>query len=84
MKKLLPIILVVCGLFVLTFTGCNQAIIDTTYKFDKAIIALPNGESIEGEVEKWIDFENSDMIQVKIDGDWYLTHVNNVILIAED
>jgi hypothetical protein len=56
---------------------------DTTFKFDKAIIFLPNGESIEGEVDSWLDFENSDMIQVKIDDVTYLTHATNVILIAE-
>jgi hypothetical protein len=64
-------------------TSCNRAIVDTSYKFDRAIISLPNGEVVEGEVEKWIDFENSDMMQIKIDGDWYLTHVTNVCLIKE-
>jgi hypothetical protein len=66
------------------FSSCgNMQAFDTTFKFDKAIIFLPNGESIEGEIDSWIDFENSDMIQVKIDGVTYLTHATNVIMISE-
>lgn len=68
----------------LTFTGCgNQSIIDTTWKFEKAIIFLPDGSQIEGEVKSWKDYENSDMIQVTIGDKTYLTHSSNVILISE-
>lgn len=72
------------GIF--AFSGCeysNMQVMDTTFNFDKAIIFLPNGESIEGEIDSWLDFENSDMIQVKINGITYLTHATNVIMIAE-
>lgn len=65
------------------FTGCNQQIFDTTWSFEKAIIFLPDGEKIEGNVSSWTDFESSDMIQVVIDGNTYLTHSTNVILISE-
>ena len=65
-------------------TGCNMAVIDTTYKFDRAIIYLPDGKTIEGKVDRWIDFDGSDMMQVQINGDWYLTHSANVLLIADD
>lgn len=64
-------------------TSCNAQIIDTTFKFDKAVILLPNGEVIEGEVDSWKDFEDGDQIQVKIDGKTYLTHIQNVVLISE-
>ena len=62
----------------------NRQVIDITYNFDDVIIAMPNGDIIEGKVQRWLDFENSDMIQVKIDGKIYLTHINNVLLIAND
>lgn len=63
-------------------TGCNKQIIDTTYSFDKAIINLPNGEIIEGEVDSWNDYEG-DQIQVKIDGKSYLIHSEDIVLINE-
>lgn len=69
-------LLVVCG-------ACNAQIVDTVLKYEKAVIGLPNGDSVSGKVESWCDYENSDMIQVKIDGKTYLTHSSNVVLISE-
>jgi hypothetical protein len=67
-----------------TMTSCmNRAIVDVTYNYERAIIALPNGDTIDGKVEKWVDYENSDMIQVKVNGKWYLTHMTNVVLITK-
>lgn len=68
---------------VIALTGCNQQIIDTTWSFNKAIIYRQDGTTIEGVVESWKDFENSDMVQVKIDNVTYLTHSSNVVLIHE-
>ena len=82
MKKILATILVSI-LCVITLSGCNRQIIDTTYGFDKAIIYLPNGEIIEGRVEKWIDYDDGDQIQVKVDGVVYLVHSSNIVLIKE-
>ena len=64
-------------------SGCNKQMIDTTYKFDRAIIQLPNGTVIDGKVQSWTDFEDGDQIQVKIDGVTYLVHSSNVVLIDE-
>lgn len=61
----------------------NRTWWDTTYSFERAKIDLLDGEVVEGVVEQWLDFENSDMIQVKIDGKVYLTHSVNVVLISE-
>ena len=52
----------------LTLTGCNRAMADTVYKFDEAIIQLPNGDIVHGDVNSWLDFQDGDQIQVKIDG----------------
>lgn len=83
MKKIITMILVFAMITTL-FVGCgNMTIIDTTWSFDHAIIFLPNGEKIEGQVSSWMDYEASDMIQVSIDGNTYLTHSSNVVLISE-
>lgn len=68
---------------IVLLSGCNQQIVDTTWSFDKAIIYRQDGTIIEGEVTSWKDFENSDMVQVKIGDTTYLTHSSNVILIHE-
>lgn len=82
MKKILCLV-VLCVLAV-TLCGCqigNRKIgIDFTQSFHWAIIQLGNGELIEGEVENWRDFDESDVVQVTIDGITYLTHYSNVIL----
>lgn len=63
-------------------TSCNKEIIDTTYKYDKAIILLPSGDVVEGTVQSWNDYEG-EQIQVKINGVVYLVHAENAVLIKE-
>lgn len=81
MKKKLTIVLAI--MMVLSFTGCNKQIIDTTYSYERAILSLPNGEIIEGKIQSWTDFDDGDQIQVKIDGKQYLVHSENIVLISE-
>lgn len=64
-------------------SGCNKQVFDTTFKYNRAIIQLPNGTVIDGKVQSWTDFEDGDQIQVKIDGVTYLVHSSNVVLIDE-
>ena len=64
-------------------TGCNKQIIDLTYKYNKAIISLPNGEVVEGKVTSWTDYEDGDQIQLKINGTTYLVHSEDVVLMVE-
>ena len=80
MKKF--IVALMAAVSLMTLTGCNQQIIDTTYKFDRAIIKLPNGEVIDGTVEKWGDYDG-EQLQIKIDGKTYLAHSANVVMIVE-
>ena len=82
MKKILALIMVL--VFVMTAVSCgNKRVIDLTYTYDKAIVCLPNGDIVEGEVEDWTDYDDGDQIQVKIDGVIYLVHSSNVVLIKE-
>ena len=63
--------------------GCNAQIIDTTYYYDTAIIALPDGSVVKGKVNSWIDYPDSDAVQVVVDGVTYYTFLGNVALVAE-
>lgn len=82
-RKIAAVVFVVIfTLLFLTSCGFNKQIIDLDYHFNYAIIFLPNGEKIEGKVSSWNDYEQSDMVQVKINGVTYLTHSSNVILEA--
>lgn len=76
-------LLLVVVLMSLLLAGCNKQLIDTTYSFDRAIISLPNGEIVEGEVQSWKDFDDGDQVQVKINEKTYLVHTMNVVLISE-
>lgn len=81
MKKFIAILVIV--LIVVFATSCNRQMIDLTYKYDRAIIELPNGEIVDGKVQSWTDYEDGDQIQVKIDGKQYLVHSSDVVLISE-
>lgn len=81
MKKKLIIAVMCLGATLLS--GCNKQIVDLTYKYDRAILYLPNGEVVDGKVTSWTDYEDGDQIQVKIDGKSYLIHSEDVVLISE-
>ena len=86
MKRFICILLIMAIVCALCFalTGCgNRRVFDTTWSFERAVIFLPDGEKIEGPITNWIDYSDSDMIQVEIGDKVYLTHSSNVILISE-
>lgn len=62
----------------------NRQLLDTNYRFNRAVIGLPNGEVVEGKVASWLDYDDSDAVQVTIEGKGtYLTHYTNVVLIHD-
>ena len=82
MKKILIFMMVIAAIFTLSSCG-NRQILGTTYSFERAILTLPDGELVEGEVESyWKDYEG-DQIQVVIDGTTYLVHSSDIVLISE-
>ena len=84
MKKYIAIaVAAVLIIGLLLLAGCNKQLVDMTYSYEYAIIALPNGEIVEGKVTSWTDFEDGDQLQIKIDGKTYLVHSSNVVLISE-
>ena len=82
MKKVICL-MVVAILIAGIFSGCNKQLVDITYNFDRAILTLPNGEVIEGDVQSWKDYDDGDQLQVKIDGTTYLVHSEDIVLIAD-
>ena len=82
MKKKL-VVLLLASIMAMSMMGCNKQLIDVTYSYNKAIIALPNGEVVEGKVTSWKDYDDGDQIQIKINGKSYLVHSTNVVLISE-
>lgn len=84
MKKYIAIVLAAVLLVgILILAGCNKQLVDLTYSYEYAIIALPNGEVVEGKVSSWTDFEDGDQLQIKINGKTYLVHSSNVVLISD-
>lgn len=59
----------------------NHSFIDLKHNFDEAVIALPDGTIVSGAVQSWTDYEDSDCVQIKIDGVVYLTHYHNATII---
>lgn len=69
------------GIYVNVFAGWQ--LFDTTWAYDYAYVALPNGKVIEGEVDSWKDYSDGDQLQVVIEGVTYLTHASNVVLVYD-
>lgn len=89
-KKKLIIVLVILLLIALLgfvlyweLSHGNRRLIDTKYRFDRAVISLPGGQIVEGKISSWLDYADSDVVQVTIDGKTYLTSYVNVCLIDE-
>lgn len=81
MKKMFVALL--AAILLLVCTGCNRPVVDTVWSFDDAMIQMPDGTIVSGKVESWRDFNESNMLQVKINGQFYLTHSANVVLWTE-
>ena len=79
MKKILAGVLV-AGTVLLSSCG-NKQVLDTIYKYDTAILSLPDGSIVSGEVQSWSDYDDGDQIQVKINGTTYLVYSVNIVLI---
>ena len=88
-RKIIKISLVGLGIAALVLgnifinNNSNKTLIDTTYRFDHAILKLPDGTIVNGEVQTWADFADGDQIQVKINGETYLVHSSNIALIQK-
>ena len=55
---MLAAILLVVAMMLMFLTGCNRQVIDTTFSYDNAILALPDGSVISGKIESWKDYDD--------------------------
>lgn len=72
------------GTMTCAYAWGNQSWFDTTWSFEYVQIAMPDGSWVEGEVQSWQDYEDSDVIQVQVNDKVYLTHYMNVVLVSEE
>lgn len=87
MKKILAITILV--LLVVILTGCQikhgNRIVEgkDVQTFTYAYIRLGDKDIDQGYVTQWRDYDNSDVVQVLINGKFYLTHYSCVVLVAD-
>lgn len=86
MKKFICLILAI--VLILCLAGCGfrgYDWIDTNYHFNRAIIAMPDGTTVEVEIEKWADSEDGEQITItSTDGIIYMTNSTNIVMIKDD
>ena len=90
MKKwkvlLLALVMIVS---LLVFAGCETKMGNRitggkdVQTFTYAYVVLGGQKVAEGAVTQWRDYDKSDVVQVLINGKFYLTHYTNVVLIAD-
>lgn len=70
-------------IFVVALAGCgNQQVFDTTYYYDQAMVAFPDGTSQTLKIKSWKDYSDGDQIQILTeDGISYLFHSSNIVLV---
>lgn len=91
MKRVISLVLtiILAATILITCAGCsnagfNRQLIDLNYRYNYAIISLMNGELIEGPIQSWRDYDDSDMIQVTFtDGNIYYSHGSNILLVYD-
>lgn len=87
MKRIIAIILVV--MLAVILSGCQikhgNRIIEgkDVQTFTYAYVRLGDKEIAEGYVTQWRDYDESDVVQVLINGKFYLTHYSCVVLVAD-
>ena len=89
MKLLSLIVILITAAFV--FSGCENMhktgnritggkdVQTFTYCF----VVLDGQEIARGAITQWRDYDNSDVVQVLVNGKFYLTHYSNVVLVAD-
>lgn len=86
-KTITIIILLITCLFI--FAGCETKMGNRVtggrdvQTFTYAYVVLGGQKIAEGAVTQWRDYDDSDTVQVLINGKFYLTHYTNVVLVAD-
>lgn len=86
-KDVVLIVLLAGGLLI--FSGCEHKTGNRitggkdVQTFTYCYVVLGGKEVVKGAVTQWRDYENSDVVQVLVDGKYFLTHYTNVVLVAD-
>lgn len=88
MKKILIVLIMVICLITLTACGERKTGNRITggkdvQTFTYCYVVLGGKEVVKGAITQWRDYENSDTVQVLVNGKYYLTHYTNVVLVAD-
>ena len=76
------VVVLMLAVIPLMFVGCAEADPSDGKSTTYAILVLPDGEKIEGEVERAY-YYTSGMVDVTIEGVKYKVHGNNIAIITE-
>jgi len=90
MKKVAAILLMLV-LSMLVLTGCEGQVKTgnritagkDVQTFTYAYIRLGERDIAEGYITQWRDYDDSDVVQIMIDGKFYLTHYSCVVMVAD-
>ena len=90
MKKVATI-LIILVLSMLVLTGCEGQVKTgnritagkDVQTFTYAYIRLGERDIAEGYITQWRDYDDSDAVQIMIDGKFYLTHYSCVVMVAD-
>lgn len=74
---------VLCGCEALHRTGNRITGGKDVQTFTYCYVVLGGKEVAHGAVTQWRDYNNSDTVQVLVNGKYYLTHYTNVVLVAD-
>ena len=88
MKRFLLVLVLVA--MALAMTACSTATTGNravwgkdVQTFTYAYIRLGEKDIVEGYITQWRDYDDSDVVQIMIDGKYYLTHYSCVVMIAD-
>ena len=87
-KSILIVVLFIAAVMVMTGCESNQVgnrVIGgkDVQTFTYAYVRLGDKDIVEGYISSWRDYDNSDTVQVMIDGKYYLTHYSCVVMVAD-
>lgn len=89
MKKLICVAAMLLAL-VFALAACGEVQSGNRVMYGKDVqtftycyIALGGERLKEGYITQWRDYDDSDVVQVMVDGKYYLTHYSNVVMIAD-
>lgn len=80
---LILVVAVACGCEAIHKTGNRITGGKDVQTFTNCYIVLGGKEIAHGAVTQWRDYDNSDTVQVLVNGKYYLTHYTNVVLVAD-